>query len=116
MGEEVVLEEYTDDEFVEESLASIQYPCIFIEGLTNTYEIKYFSERLCDESLSYPLYCTVEGVPFKIGNFEMSLNSLLTVRRIFGYKINLHKSKDSIVNIDLDSPETLMKFIKLGSA
>lgn len=115
MEDEVVLEEYTEEEFVNDSLASIQYPCIFIEGLTNTYEIKYFSERLCDESMSYPLYCTVEGVPFKIGNFEMSLNNLLAVRRIFGYKINLHKSQESIVNIDLDDPKTLMKFIKLGS-
>ena len=113
MEEEVFLEEYVD-ESLELNKENIEYPCVFIEGLTNTYEIEYFSKRLCDESLSFPLYCTVEGVPFKIGNFEMSLNNLLAVKRIFGYKINLHKNKDSIVNINLDDAATLIKFIKIG--
>lgn len=113
MEEEVFLEEYVD-ESLELNKKEIEYPCVFIEGLTNTYEIEYFSKRLCNESLSFPLYCMVEGVPFNIGRFEMSLDNLLAVKRIFGYKINLHKSESSIVSIDLNDTSTLMKFIKIG--
>lgn len=114
MQDVVELEEYTDDEFKNLNYENVVYPCIFIEGLSNTFEIKYFSERLCDESLSYPLDCEVEGVPFKIGNFEMSLDNLLAIRRIFGYNIYLHKNEDNIVKIDLNNPETLIKFIRVG--
>lgn len=108
---EVELEEYVEDNsFLMEGL---NYPCLFIEGITSEEEVFFFKNRKIDSDMKLPLYCKVDGVPIAVGEFELTLDALLMLRSIFDYKLYLYKSVGVVTEIDLNDTKTLLKFIRL---
>lgn len=101
------------DDFIPESSEGMKFPCIIIEGITTEEEVLYFNSKFCDTNKSLPLYIEFDGVFKKIGTFELSLDNLLVVRSIDEYKIKLATSKEKLIEIDLESPDNLIKFITL---
>ena len=110
--EEVLLDEVSDDIFNEALSDSIVYPCVFISGLETEEEFLFFKRRGAGEP-HLPLYCDVEGRVVRLGEFELSLNSLLAVRQVYSYGITVHKNREEQVEINLDDPVELEKFIHL---
>lgn len=113
MGEQVNLEEYHDDVFTESMYATVEYPCVFIEGVNTEEEIAYFRSHEYLEDASVPLYTLVEGIPLEIGRIDLTLQSLLTLRSIYAYGLTLFRSRDDSVTIDLNDANVLSKFIRL---
>lgn len=111
--EDVVLEEYDDSAFKQAMSETLKYPCILIEGVESEEELSFFKQRQVNPEYGLPFYCVLEDVPFEIGQFELSFDSLLSLRVIFSYKLWLLKSPDEKIFIDLNNPAMLFKFIKL---
>lgn len=111
--DEIILEEYDDSEFKQAVSSNIKYPSILIEGIDSEEELAFFKSRYSDPDMSLPLYCMFDDVPFEVGKFELSFDSLLALRVIFEYKLWLQRSQDDKVFIDLNNPVMLLKFIKL---
>lgn len=107
----IELEEYVEDDDI--LMQGVQYPCLFIEGVTSEEEVIFLKNRKHETDLCLPLYCKVEGVPVEIGEFEMTLDSLLTLRSVFDYQLFLHKAVGVVTEIDLNDTNTLLKFIRL---
>lgn len=113
MDEHVELEVYEDDEFQRAVLDNLRYPCVVIHNLTTEEEVEFFRNRVTDEELALPLYGDLEGQKFYIGNFELVLDTLLTIRNISDYGLTLMKDRDICRHIDLNDADVLTKFIKL---
>lgn len=111
--EEVGLYEYHDDDFVSAMQNDINYPFLEIAPITTAEEFTFFKERKVDDESALDLYCKVEGVLCPIGKLNLELNSLLAIRSVFNYQLFLWKDANTSVEIDLNSPESLMRFIKL---
>lgn len=113
MEEDVQLAEYTDEEFVKAMTSGMKYPCLVISGLTTEEELTFFRKREYSEEVSLPLYCEMENVPYEIGKMELSFDSLLALRVIADYDLKLYRSAQDVIQIDLNDPITLLKFIRL---
>jgi hypothetical protein len=108
------LEVITVAEDINRSLSdNIKYPCLFIEGITIKSEIEYFSKRSYATDISLPLYFTLQGMTKCIGQFELSVDSLLSFINIYTYRLFLCTDENKRIEIDLKSPESLVRFIKL---
>lgn len=93
---------------------AMEYPSVLIEGITSVEEFKFFHERPFSEAGQIlPLYCCIEGTPVKVGNLELSMESLLSIRMISCYSLYIQFSETKNVEIDLNDPLALVKFIKL---
>ncbi len=108
---DIELEEYVEDNDI--VMRGLKYPCLFIDGVTSEEEVNFLKGRKNSSGMCLPLYCSVDGVPIEIGEFEMTLDSLLILRSIFDYKLYLHKAIGVITEIDLNDTSTLLKFIRL---
>ncbi|MEY8333063.1 hypothetical protein AALB53_08165 [Lachnospiraceae bacterium 47-T17] len=113
MNDEVVLEEYNDYEFRQEMMKSVEYPSVFLTGISTLEELNFFKNRPYSENYSLPLYSIVDGQVYKIGMLDLSLDSLLSLRVIFNYEVVLLSDKDNSINLNLNDADTLIKFIKL---
>lgn len=113
MNDEIILDECDDESFVAAMMERVEYPCVFLEGITSNEEIEFFRNHDTDEDTSVRAYCSVAGEPISLGKIDLTLHALLTIRSIFDYRISLHKNRDCVITIDLNDPETLIKFIKV---
>lgn len=113
LPDDLELEEFTDDEFRAAMLKDVTYPAIFITGITTLEELEFFKNRQYNAELALPLYGELYGQIHKIGMLDLTLDSLLSLRSIFHYELELRTGIDNVVSLDLDDPETLIKFIKL---
>lgn len=95
-----------------ETEKSVQYPYILIEGL-KTQEEFAFLRGLVEQSDSIPAYTKVEGNLVFLMDFDFSLQVFLDLHFLGNYSIVLWKSADVSVDIDIENPEQLVKFIKL---
>lgn len=109
----IVLEEFDDSEYREQILEELQYPSIFLSGITTLDEVKFFKERAFSEGRALPIYGEIEGEYFKIGMLDLTLDSLLSLRAIFDYSIEIKYSKDEGAVLDLNDPDVLIQFIRL---
>ena len=110
----VTLDEYSDSEFQEEMLARLDYPSVFISGINTVEELDFFNKRTFDGDRALPLYAMLEGQAHKLGMLDLTLDSLLSLKSIFNYELELHSSRDEFVSLDLCNPNTLIKFISVG--
>jgi hypothetical protein len=110
--DDVLLEEVDLDEgYQKKCEEKIEYPCLRIDGITSEDELVFFHNRdFGREGQSIPLYCFVEGVMTRIGDFELSVDSLLAVRAIADYRLVILTGTGE-KEIDLNDPETIIKFI-----
>lgn len=113
MDNVVELDEYVDNDLEDFAMENVQYPCIFIDGITTEEEVQFFRSKERDVNTSLPMYCMIEGIPLSLGRLELSLDSLLELRSLFDYKITLYRSINDKVPIDLNDAQQLIKFIKL---
>lgn len=128
MGDFLLEEDFDDDSELAEDVALdvielkepgsqktvMEYPSVLIEGITSVEEFKFFHERSFSEAGQIlPLYCCIEGTPIKVGNLELSMESLLSIRMISCYSLYIQFSETKNVEIDLNDPLALVKFIKL---
>lgn len=93
------------------------YPCAVIEGLTTEYEVEFLKKHSCEPDVSIPLYINFDGLILLLGNIELTLDYLLTIRYLDVsklYKLKIYKSADVIVEVDLNDANQLANFIKLG--
>lgn len=111
--DEIVLEECTDEGFAVFSDCEVEYPCVFIDGISSNDEVEFFRQRRYTDGASVPMYCQVQNALLSLGKFDLTLESLLDLRSIFRYRLTLYKSESNSVEIDLNDPVVLMKFIKL---
>lgn len=111
--DDVTLEVYDDSEYKKAVSDNLNFPCVVLFGITTEEEVAFFKSRITDDEMSLPLYGDLEGQKFYIGNLELSLNTLLSIRSIYDYKLLLMKNSENSVSIDLDDADTLIKFIKL---
>lgn len=90
------------------------YPSVLIDSIESEEEFRFFHNRgFGREEQAIPLYCYVDDNLTLVGKFELSVDSLLAVRAISDYDVYLMLSKDKHKQIDLDNPETMLKFVKL---
>ena len=111
---QIELEEYDDSAFGEQASETLVYPCAILQGITTVEEFTFFKEHKNNPEISIPLYCYVDGVACRVGLLELSLTRLLTLRSISEYKLEIKRSQNDSVIIDLNNPDALLKFIKLG--
>lgn len=107
------LEECNDLEFEEMVGELLEYPCVFLYGVTSEEELTFFRKRKVSSEVSVKMYTSVDGTPLDLGFLELTLDSLLAIRSIFDYKLTLCRAKGKVTEIDLDNPEELIKFIRL---
>ena len=113
-GENVALESIDlQSSYLNEFLLNVEFPILVIEGITTEEEINYFRKNSEGKDSTLPMYCLIEGAPMKVCDFCLTLDSLLTIKSIYSYKIKLLRSRDDEVQLDLNDPSTLCKFIKL---
>lgn len=105
--------EVCSDDSATDILAGVEYPCLMIDGITSEEEIFFFRDRSVSSDASLPLYCVIENVPLKIGTCELELKALLSLKGIFDYKLTLCKDAEHRIELDLNNPTVLMKFIRL---
>lgn len=110
---DVELEVCEDEDFSDQLMEQLSYPCLFLDGVETEEEVMFFKARSVESDAALPLYCRVDNIPLSLGTFELELHSLLTLRGIFDYKLTLYKSANNKVVLDLNNPEVLMKFIRL---
>ena len=111
--EDVLNLEVCSDDSTTDVLTGIEYPCLVIDGVTSEEEIFFFRDRSVGSDATLPLYCVIENVPLKIGTCELELKALLSLKGIFDYKLTLYKSAEHRIDLDLNDPSVLMKFIRL---
>lgn len=110
----VELEEVSVLEEVNELVSDeIEYPAILIEGVNSKEELNYFVNRGNDSKRSLPLYLKFDSYVKRIGQLELSLNTLLTLRVFKSYKITLFRSAEDSTGIDVEDDQTLIKFISI---
>lgn len=110
----VELEEVSVLEEVNELVSDeIEYPAILIEGVNSKEELNYFVNRGNDPKRSLPLYLKFDSYVKRIGQLELSLNTLLTLRVFKSYKITLFRSAGDSTGIDVEDDQTLIKFISI---
>lgn len=90
----------------------IEYPCIRIEGLNTVEEFEFFREKGKLAKCGLPLYSEVDGILTRVGEFEISVDSLLSVKNIADYGLILMTSPEEEKRIELNDPLVLMKFIR----
>lgn len=113
MDDTIELDVYEDDSIQQEAWNEVQFPCIFIEGVTTNEEISFFRERGGNAHDAIAAYCMVENTPVSLGTFELNLRTLLMLRSIYSYKVLLMQSREETVEINLDDADVLIKFIRL---
>ena len=101
------------DTYVEDLGGIPVTPSLVIDGITSVEEVEYFRNRLCDADKSLPLFYQDDTGFVEIGKLELSLNSLLTLKNIYDYKLKLYKTPDVFVDLDLNDPKVLIKFIRI---
>ena len=111
--DDIILEEFDDSEYREQILEELQYPSIFLSGITTLDEVKFFKKRAYSEDRALPIYGEIDGEYFKIGMLDLTLDSLLSLRTIFDYSIEIKYSKDEGAVLDLNNPDVLIQFIRL---
>ena len=114
MMEDIKLDEYDDSIFCEQASVDLVYPCAIITGITTLEEFEFFRKHKNDPELSIPLFCPVDGVMCEVGLLELSLTRFLTLRSIADYHVEIKRSATDSVVVDLNNPEALLKFIKIG--
>lgn len=103
-----------DDLFEPINDREMQYPCIAIYGIETENEFLFFRDRIVkDDSVCLPMYFECEGQLVELGKFPLTLDFLLALRSIGDYTIFLCSSESEKKQIDLNDPDTLIKFIKL---
>lgn len=108
------LEVVDNSDFAASVSDQLEYPCIVLHGVTTVEELHFFSERYHTEESALPLFIEVEGQIKKIGFFELTLDSLLSIKCIAHYDIYLHRKSDDVVHLDLNDPALLIKFSKIS--
>lgn len=101
----------------EETPNPLEYPCAVISGITTTHEVEFLKNHVCDAEVSLPLYIDYDGLVMLLGKIELTLDYMLLLKCMNiadKYSLSIHKSKDTIVSVDLNDPLTLMKFIRIG--
>ena len=92
----------------------VEYPCVILGGVETESEFLFFMNRKVDKpDICLPMYFECEGEMVKLGQFQLDLDYLLAIRSIGKYEVTLCRSESDTTKIDLDNPDTLMKFIKL---
>ena len=110
----VELEEVSVLEEVNELVSDeIEYPAILIEGVNSKEEHNNFLNRGNDHKRSIPLNLKFDSYVKRIGQLELSLNTLLTLRVFKSYKITLFRSAEDYADIDVEDDQTLIKFISI---
>lgn len=110
----IEVEVINDSDGVNDSISdSLSFPCILIAGIETEEEVTFFSNRKATPFMALPLYLNFHGLVKRIGEFELSLDNLLRTRSVGNYSIKLGRSADDFVDIDVNEPNTLLKFIKL---
>lgn len=114
LADDIILEEVNlQQHYQEEAAFKMVFPCLVIDGLCSEEEFLYFKKRPFDDSVALPLYCYVDDIITHIGSLDLTMDTLLSVRSIAGYKLTLHKDREHAVEILLNRPEFLQRFIRL---
>lgn len=100
-------------EYTELEMEQLPYPVLIIDGLTSEEEFLHFRDRPYEEDVAVPLYCFIEGEISRVGMLDFTMDSLLAIRTIGDYKLVLMKNRETEVEVQLDDPVFLSKFIKL---
>lgn len=101
------------EDLIEKATLNV-FPSIVIDGIKTENEFIFFHNRTVDDPEEcIPMYFECEGEMVKLGLFPMTLDFLLTLRNIGDYTVTLCTSPTEKKEIDLNNPETLLKFIKL---
>lgn len=97
-----------------EEFAEVVYPCLIINGATSQEEVNFlkrFQVRK-ENSKAIFLYCEAPQGIIEIGHVELSLQFLLTLSRMPGYKLfSVFSEKSTKQEINLTNPEVLINFI-----
>lgn len=101
-------------EIAEKINAEVEYPYVRIDGIESEEEFMFFRNRNFGRVGEIPLYCLVDGTLVRIGTFQLSVDSLLAVRNIADYKLTIVVGPEKEKPIDLNDPETIIKFIEFG--
>lgn len=101
---------FEEEETVEVVERNLQFPCMVLEGVLINQEVVYLQERGVDQESAIPLYIRQEGEDILIGQFDMSLDSLLCMRRL-GYDMTLYLPNGE--ERKLDNPDLFFNFIRL---
>lgn len=89
----------------------IDIPSVVIEGISSIEEVDFFRKNKVDRRKSLPLFCLINNTYKRIGFFEISLDSLISLKQIFGgYKVYIAK-QDGMKRLDLESEATFLKMI-----
>ena len=99
--------------FFEESAENLEFPHLFIKGISTEEELKFYRARTVDGQHSIPVYTEVEGIPIKVMNTDLSLQFFLNLHFVSDYEVTLQRSEGDSIPIDLNDPQQLTKFIKL---
>lgn len=99
--------------FFEESAENLEFPHLFIKGISTEEELKFYRARTVGKQQSIPVYTEVEGIPIKVMNTDLSLQFFLNLHFVSDYEVTLQRSEGDSIPIDLNNPKQLTKFIKL---
>lgn len=104
-----------DEQEDEVDISELVYPSIVVTGITIEEELYCLASNKCNKDISLPLFVSFNNVAKRIGDIELTLDSLIEFK-LLGlntYTFDLYKSKDNKVRLDLDDPSTLLSFIKI---
>ena len=101
------------DDFIPDETSRAKYPHVLIEGITTEEEVLYFHNKFHQKDKSLPLYIRFENLYRCIGSFELTLDNLIIVRSISNYKITLRLSPEKAVPVDLEQPDSYLKFLSI---
>ena len=110
--EEILLDEI-DKDIALDAGDELVFPCVILHGLDTEAEFNYFRSKVI-KNQALPLYCIINDSYYRVGMINFDLDTMLSLRQIFDYQLELRKSMDNSVILDLNDPETLIKFIKLA--
>lgn len=102
-----------NDEYLEQAMKQLPYPILILEGLTSEEEFIYFRNRPYSDSTAVPLYCYVDEIITRVGMLDFTMDSLLAIRSMGNYRLLLMKDRETEVEVRLNDPDFLSKFIKL---
>lgn len=97
-----------------EEYADVVYPCLIINGATSQEEVNFLKRFQVskEDSKAIFLYCEASQGVIEIGHVELSLQFLLTLSRMPGYKLfSVFSEESTKQEINLTNPEVLINFI-----
>jgi hypothetical protein len=89
------------------------YPCMILKGVDTIAEVLFLRKIIEESDVSLPLYCLVDGSYQKIGLSELTVQYLQILKYVGNYVVEIHKNESSVVELDLNSPDTYYNFMTL---